>query len=55
MASSLMSFSARAISWIWNRIVSRFSNSSVITGPTCTRRRFLSAMTSERNPGRSRS
>ena len=34
MASSLISFSTRAISWIWKRMVSRFSNTKVMTGPT---------------------
>src|SRR5262249_3324297 len=54
MASSEMSFSTRAISWIWKRTVSRFSNTNVTTGPTATRRRALSATTWRRNSGRSR-
>ena len=41
MASSVSSFSTRAISWIWKRIVSRFSNTKVTIGPTPTRRRRL--------------
>ena len=44
MASSVIIFSTRAISWIWKRIVSRFSNTKVTTGPTRIRRRFLSSM-----------
>src|SRR5262245_2264885 len=55
MSSSETSFSTRAISWIWKRIVSRFSNSSVTTGPTWTRRRRLSSITCLRNSSRSRS
>ena len=55
IASSLMSFSIRAISWIWKRIVRRFSNSSVTNSPTATRRRCLSWITSRRNSSRSRS
>src|SRR5687768_504165 len=55
MASSESIRSARAISWIWNRIVSRFSNSRVRNGPSATRRRFFSAMTWARNASRSRS
>jgi hypothetical protein len=33
--------STRAISWTWNRTVSRFSKSNVTSGPTATRRRLL--------------
>jgi hypothetical protein len=55
MARSLMSFSTRAISWIWKRIVLLFSNTRVTTSPRATRRRFFSAMTSRRNSSRSRS
>jgi hypothetical protein len=50
-----MSFSTRAISWTWKRIVSRFSNTRVRIVPRWTRRRFLRSMTWERKASRSRS
>src|SRR5687768_16473129 len=50
-----MSFSTRAISWIWNRIVSRFSNTRVTNNPTGIRRRRFSSMMCARKSARSRS
>ena len=44
IASSLMIFSTRAISWTWNRTVSKHSNTRVMTGPSATRRSTLRAM-----------
>ena len=53
--SSVMVFSTRIISWIWYRMVSRFSNESDISVPRAMRlvRRF--SITVERNASRSRS
>ena len=51
----MVNFSARAISWTWNCMVSLLSKVSVTTGPMVTRRSFLAAMTSARNPSRTRS
>lgn len=47
--------STRAISWIWNRMVSVFSNVIVIRSPSRTRRRFFISMMRRRNSSRSRS
>ena len=47
--------SARIISWIWKRIVSRFSNTSVTNSPTWMRRRFFNSMMRGRNTERSNS
>ncbi len=49
MPSSVTIFSTRAISWIWKRMVSRFSNISVTIVPNETRRRRLSSITAARN------
>ena len=40
-----MIFSARAISCTWKRTVSKHSKTSVMTGPSATRRSTLRAMT----------
>ena len=53
MASSVSIRSALAISWIWNRTVSRLSKTSVTKGPTWTLRRRLRAITPSRNASRS--
>src|SRR5215207_1683687 len=47
--------SMRAISWIWNRIVSVFSKVIVSRSPSCTRRRFFISTMCRRNSSRSRS
>src|SRR6266540_2910883 len=47
--------SMRAISWIWKRIVSVFSNVIVRRSPSWTRRRFFIATMWRRNSSRSRS
>src|SRR5918995_27776 len=47
--------SMRAISWIWNRIVSVFSKVIVSRSPSCTRRRFFISTMYRRNSSRSRS
>lgn len=45
IASAAVMCSARTISWIWKRTVSRFSKTRLTLSPTGTRRRFLTSMT----------
>jgi hypothetical protein len=52
MSSSRTIFSARIISWIWYRTVSKFSNRKVSVSPACTRRTSLAAIAAARSAAR---